>query len=331
MPLSHKALVRLRKCCIVRKNMELVLDALRKSGLSEGRTEEVQKLFESGGQYRYVERFMPVDKGMTNRLFYFTANGKEYLLRIPGEGSEYLVNRRQEAWVYRTLADQDITDRYVYMNPETGLKITEYISDVHCCDMQNMEEVHRCIRHLYHFHSLRLESEEWFDIFEKLREYERACRHEMTLHFPNYRDTREKIGKLKKIIENSPREYCLCHIDSVPDNFLVREDKVFLIDWEYAAMADPHMDIAMFCIYAGYDKEQIDRVTKFYFEGTAPKEIRRKIYCYIAVGGLLWTVWCEIKRDSGVVFDEYEKIQYRYAVEYYDYAIKEWDGNEETV
>lgn len=304
---------------------------LRRSGLSEGRIKEVRRLFEADGRFREVEQFAPVDKGLTNRLFYFTAGGKEYLIRVPGEGSEYLVNRRQEAWVYRTLADQDITDRFVYINPETGLKITEYISDVHCCDVQDMDEVRRCIRHLHGFHSLRLKSEERFDIFTKLAEYEAVCRHEIALYFPDYRAIREKIGKLEQIIANSPMEYCLCHIDPVPDNFLVREDKVFLIDWEYAAMADPHMDIAMFCIYAGYDKEKIDRVMDFYFEGTVSEEIRRKIYGYIAVGGLLWTVWCEIKRDSGVIFEEYEKIQYQYAADYYGYATKEWDGNEETV
>lgn len=317
--------------CIVRKNTEPISGVLRRSGISEEKIEEVLKLLETGGRYGHVEQFMPMDKSMTNRLFYFTADGKKYLLRTPGEGSEYLVDRRQEAWVYRTLADKDITDRFVYMNPETGLKITEYIADVHCCDIQNMDEVRRCIRHLYSFHCLHLECGEWFDIFEKLKEYETACRHEMDLYFPDYRDVREKAGRLEKVIENSPKEYCLCHIDPVPDNFLVRADKVFLIDWEYAAMADPHMDIAMFCIYAGYDKAKIDRVIDFYFEETVSEEIRRKIYAYIAVGGLLWTVWCEIKRDSGVTFGDYEKIQYQYAVDFYDYATKGWDGNEETV
>ncbi|MFR7977894.1 MAG: phosphotransferase [[Ruminococcus] torques] len=47
----------------------------------------------------------------------------------------------------------------------------------------------------------------------------------------------------------------LTHIDAVPDNFLFIEEasgstSIRLIDWEYAGMQDPHIDIAMFCIYS---------------------------------------------------------------------------------
>ena len=47
---------------------------------------------------------------------------------------------------------------------------------------------------------------------------------------------------------------------------------------------------------------------------------RVKIYCYIAMCGLLWSNWCEYKRQLGVEFGEYSLMQYRYAKEYYKYA-----------
>ena len=34
-------------------------------------------------------------KGMTNRSFLFTCKGKKYIMRIPGEGTDQLINRRQ--------------------------------------------------------------------------------------------------------------------------------------------------------------------------------------------------------------------------------------------
>ena len=42
-----------------------------------------------------------------------------------------------------------------------------------------------------------------------------------------------------------------------------------------------------------------------------------KIYCYIAACGLLWSNWCEYKRNLGVEFGEYSLRQYRYAKDYY--------------
>ena len=38
-----------------------------------------------------------------------------------------------------------------------------------------------------------------------------------------------------------------------------------LVDWEYAGMQDPHVDIAMFAIYSLYNKEQIDELIGMYF------------------------------------------------------------------
>lgn len=91
---------------------------------------------------------------------------------------------------------------------------------------------------------------------------------------------------MKKYIDEHVETRCLTHIDAVPDNFLFTLDgDIRLIDWEYAGMQDPHVDIAMFCIYALYNKRQVDRLINIYFENKCPDEIRIKIYCYIAACG----------------------------------------------
>ena len=82
-------------------------------------------------------------------------------------------------------------------------------------------------------------------------------------------------------------------------------------------MQDVHVDIAMFAIYAMYDRKQIDELIIIYFEGKVEPKVRIKIYCYIAICGLLWSNWCEYKRICGVEFGEYSLKQYRYAKEFY--------------
>ena len=131
--------------------------------------------------------------------------------------------------------------------------------------------------------------------------------------------------RLRPFIGQWAKEKVLTHIDAVPDNFLLfkneeGEEEIRLIDWEYAAMQDPHVDIAMFCIYSMYDREQIDGLMGQYFTEGCPDGIRIKIYCYIAVCGLLWSNWCEYKRNLGVEFGEYSLRQYRYAKDYYGIA-----------
>ena len=134
--------------------------------------------------------------------------------------------------------------------------------------------------------------------------------------------------KLRNFVEKHIEKRCLTHIDAVPDNFLFVEDgSVRLIDWEYAGMQDPHVDIAMFCIYALYDRQHVDMFIDQYFDGNCPKETRIKIYCYIALCGLLWSNWCEYKRNLGVEFGEYSLKQYRYAKDYYRIVEKELGEN----
>lgn len=299
---------------------EEITETLRKDSVPDRKIDQCIRLLEENGFMEGISSFYVINKGMTNKLFYFKAEGKEYLIRVPGEGTEYLLDRTQEVAVYRELADENITDKIVCIDPVEGFKITEYIAGVHNCNVADAEEVRRCMLHLKALHDKEIKTEKEFDPFEMLEHYECSCRHDISDFVPEYSARRKEINELREIINRLPRRSVLCHVDPVYDNFLVRDGEVHLIDWEYAAQADPDMDIAMFCIYAGYDKEEIDRVTDMYYPEGCDERHRIKIYGYIACSALLWVVWCEIKRDSGVLFDEYEKQQYEYVHKFYELA-----------
>lgn len=267
-------------------------------------------------------------KGMTNRSFLFAARGKKYIMRIPGEGTDQLINRRQEASVYHVIADKHICDDIAYINADNGYKITEFLEGSRTCDADSVEDLKICMDKLRDFHSLKLKVDHTFDIFGQIDFYEKLWNGQKSV-YRDYKKTKENVLSLKACIDEQKKEYCLTHIDAVPDNFLFTDDgDVRLIDWEYAGMQDPHVDIAMFCIYALYDREQVDRLIDIYFEGKCQSAVRKKIYCYIAACGLLWSNWCEYKRSLGVEFGEYSLRQYRYAKDYYKIVMEESEENE---
>lgn len=257
--------------------------------------------------------------GMTNQSFIFSRNGKQYIFRQPGAGTDKLISRQQEFAVYQIIGSENISDNIVYFNPLSGYKITEYISEARCCDPYNEKEVQVCMQFLKAFHRKKLEVDHVFDLKEKIEFYESLW---TTKHskYRDYGETKQKVYKLLEYIEKQPKKWTLCHIDSVPDNFMLTKDKVYLIDWEYAGMQDAYVDIAMFAIYAMYDKANVDKLIDCYFEEECPADIRKRIYAYIAVCGFLWSNWCEYKEQVGQEFGEYAIRQYRYAGEYYDYA-----------
>ena len=267
-----------------------------------------------------VTNITVLKKGMTNRSFLFSCKDKKYIMRIPGEGTDQLINRRQEAAVYQTIAGRKICDEIAYINPENGYKITEYLEGARVCNAENEEDLQKCMKKLREFHGQKLKVDHSFELFGQMEYYESLWEGTPSA-YKDYEKTKEHVLQLKDYIEANAGEQVLTHIDAVPDNFLfVKEngkEEIRLIDWEYAGMQDPHVDIAMFCIYSLYKKEQVDHLIDLYFEGNCDDRTRIKIYCYIAVCGLLWSNWCEYKRKLGVEFGEYSLRQYRYAKDYY--------------
>lgn len=263
-------------------------------------------------------------KGMTNRSFLFRCKGEKYIMRIPGEGTERLINREHEHQVYEAIKNKGICDDIIYFDVNNGYKVTKCLDNTRNCDPQNWEEVEKCMKILKKFHNLDLKVEHTFDIFGEIELYEGLWGENKSI-YRDYGATKEKIYKLKEYIESLNTHKCLAHIDAVPDNFLFcddgsGEDDIRIIDWEYAGMQDPHVDIAMFSLYSMYTKEEVDKLYDIYFDGTYDEAVRAKIYAYIAACGLLWSNWCEYKRQLGVEFGEYSLKQYRYAKEYYKYA-----------
>lgn len=269
-----------------------------------------------------IVNIQTLKKGMTNRSYIFCVNNNKYIMRIPGEGTDLLINRKQEAQVYNTIKDYNICDKLFYINPDNGYKISKFLENSRVCNPLDITDLRKCMKKLRSFHDMNLQVNHTFEIFGQIDFYESLWNGESSC-FRDYAVTKEHIFSLKPFVEATRTQWCLTHIDAVPDNFLFssNEQDVQLIDWEYAGMQDPHVDIAMFCIYSLYDsRELVDQLIDCYFTEGCSDAVRTKIYCYIAICGLLWSNWCEYKRQLGVEFGEYSLRQYRFAKDYYKIA-----------
>lgn len=270
-------------------------------------------------------------KGMTNRSFLFSVNGSKYIMRIPGEGTDQLINRRHEAEVFKTISGLGLCDDPIYINPDNGYKITKFLDGVRVCNDADVKDLEKCMEKLRGFHEMKLKVPHIFDIFGQIDFYESLWDGSPSI-YKDYSKTKENVLSLRHFIDGLGKDWCLTHIDSVCDNFLFytpkgeSNEKLQLTDWEYSGMQDPHVDIAMFAIYSLYNKQQADQLIDIYFENKCDHETRAKVYAYIAACGLLWSNWCEYKRKLGVEFGEYSLRQYRYAKDFYRYAKELIDG-----
>ena len=270
---------------------------------------------------------LPLKEGMTNDSFLFTADGKKYIFRCNGEGTERLIDRENEKAVYELLSATGITERIVALSTQPGYKISRYYEHSHVCDPHNAEEVASCMAALRSFHERRLRGVKVFDPFAELLFYESLMPAEAR-RGSTYIAVRERVFSLHPFVAPFLAEAAtLCHIDAVSDNFLFVEgrERPYLIDWEYAGLSDPLIDIAMFAIYADYCEEETEQLIAAYFPEGFDALLRARVHTYMAVGGLLWYDWSVYKSSLGVTFGSYEENQFRFAKEYAVKARKEWE------
>lgn len=248
---------------------------------------DVPQIIESCGFCRAekVKSLRAMKSGMTNRSYSFCMDDKRYIIRIPGEGTDRLINRKQEHAVYNAISSLGISEDVYYFDPKTGIKIAAYLTDAHVCDSSNWEEVERCLSALKRFHAQKLHVSHSFDLWERLAFYESLWNGAPSV-YADYDKTKQTVLSLKGYIDAQPKSIQLCHIDAVPDNFLFvtgkdGSEEIKLTDWEYAGMQDPHLDVAMFIIYAMYDRDSAEKLIDLYFSDGCDKATRLKIYIAI--------------------------------------------------
>ena len=286
-----------------------------------------------------IQNIRCLKAGMTNQSFLFEVEGRHYICRVPGQGTEKLINRHQEHAVYAAVAGLAITEKVIYFNEDTGYKISEYYEGARNADFSDPEspEVASCMAIVRRLHQSGITVDHPFDIAERIDFYEGLCSHMQQNLFEDYDQVRARMDELIAALRKKNRPKVLAHIDAVCDNFLIlpgsrtADDRaetadgkngempkdIRLIDWEYAGMADPLLDIAMSSIYAYYDISQTDKLLSVYLERTPTAEEEAVTYAYAALGGFLWALWAVFKSMAGIEFGDYTIKMYRYAKEFY--------------
>lgn len=256
--------------------------------------------------------------GMTNQSFLFELNGNHYICRIPGPGTEFLINRKEEEAVYRAVTPLGITEHILYFDGKTGYKIAQYYEGARNADAKDMKDVASCMEMLRKLHTSGVTVPHKFNIRERIEFYERICRGNEEMLFEDYKTVRQWMNELMDKLDTLNRPCCLSHIDSVADNFLFLPDgSIKLIDWEYAGMCDPLIDIAMCSIYSYYSEDELDAILNIYLGHEPSDEERLVTYSYSALGGFLWALWAVFKSMEGREFGDYTIVMYRYAKTYY--------------
>lgn len=264
-----------------------------------------------------IHHIRRVKAGMTNQSFLFMVENRDYICRIPGAGTRRLLNRKQEYQVYQTIAPLDISDEIIYFDPETGYKISTYYQGMRNADPDSEADLVRCMALLRRLHASGLRVDHSFDLGERISFHEALCREQGEIPFEDYRQVSRNMQELLRFLETLHRPRVLTHIDPNIDNFVLSEQEIRLLDWEYAAMADPLLDVSMNAIYSRYDLDRAIRLLRLYLQREPDETETLVVWSYMALGGFLWSLWAVYKEQLGKNLGDYTLFMYRYAKDGY--------------
>lgn len=257
--------------------------------------------------------------GMTNKNYKANIKGKNYVLRIPGNGTEEMINRLEEMDNLEAIRELGIDSTISYFGRNSGIKIAEYIENAETLNGKTAkrEEIMKLTAStLKKLHNSNVRFNNIFDVFKKIDDYERLLKKVNGSNFKDYYQVKKDIFKLKELQGELDLYLLPCHNDTVPENFIKSgDDKIYLIDWEYSGMNDPMWDLAAHSLECEFSADDEELFLSYYFEGEVSEKYRTRILINKICQDFLWSIWTNIKEAKGDNFGTYGIDRYNRAKE----------------
>lgn len=261
----------------------------------------------------HIKTVAPIG-GMTNKNYKVITSDNIYIARIPGNGTEGMIDRHNEM-INSVLASKvGIDAEIVFFDEVSGIKIAKYIEGaetINSAMAKNKENLTKIARILKKLHSSTIDMKNQFNVFEEIVHYEELLEKANGSYYEDYEEIRKEVFLTENILKENGAYLTPCHIDTVPENFIRDKwGKIYLIDWEYSGLNDPMWDIAAHFIECEFTEEEEELFLKTYFDNDITEESKIKILCHKICQDFLWSIWTCIKEAQGDNFGDYGITRY---------------------
>ena len=245
--------------------------------------------------------------GMSNYTYLVYIKDTPYVIRIIGDGGEPLVNPTTEKKHIQLVQPLHLNSEVVYFDTKTGVKVSKYIEGTPLSVEMDESDYPKVARALKTLHQAHLPGVD-YGLKERLRRYEKLLKnppsslyYALKMQWLKMYD--DYFGKLPKV---------LCHGDAQRSNLVKSDDKIYLLDWEFAGLNDPYYDIASF---GNIDFKDAEKLLTFYLERTPTAFELSHIRFYRMFQVLQWHIVATYKHEidlSKKLHLDFDKIADKY-------------------
>lgn len=267
-----------------------------------------------------IKNLQPLQAGLTNVILSFKLRGGRFVYRQPGLGSDILIDRGRETIVQKVVEDIGVDATLVAMDVEQGWRIGKYI-DHRPFKYDDLNDVVRGIMLLRKLHNAPCKVRWEFDVVKQAERIKSKIPPEKYGNFDGFGAIRQRCLRLYELAKNDGVAKCYIHGDARDENFLINDEEIYLIDWEYGGYGDPGFDIGSYVCGGKHTIEDIDRILRIYFRHSPTEKQRRHFFAYVAVTGYFFLHWTMLKESKGQHVGPLKQLWYHYAREISEYAL----------
>jgi thiamine kinase-like enzyme len=219
-------------------------------------------------------KISPLGGGITNSNYRVDTGGESFALRIAGADTELLGITREYEYAANLAAGKlGIAPEVIYVIQPEGYLVTRFITarPFPPEEITQPENIHRVMEVVRQIHSIP-EIPGAFSVFRTIEAYAEIA-HRYKVALPEKFDwLMERTHEAEAALMTDPEPLRPCHNDLLNANFLIN-DRIYILDWEYAGMGDIFFDLANFSDHHALSDDQDRWLLECYFGEVTEKRL----------------------------------------------------------
>lgn len=278
---------------------------------------------------------IPLSGGITNLNFKIEADGRSYVIRLAGEGTDQLGIKRDVEYAANKVAGElGIAPEVVFFIEPEGYIVTRFVTGKRIMpeDIVKPDYLVRIAQKLRLFHRNAPKLRGEFNVFRRVEMLTKTAKSKGAQFPADWDFIMKKMREAEKALLKDPYKPTPCHNDLLNLNWLDEEvagdiGEIRLLDWEYAGMGDIFFDLGNFSHHHRLNEEQIRIFLTAYFGKMTPKHYARlrimwpMSELHEAMWGTTQSVISTLEED----FQGYANLWFgRYRMHVTDYRWEQW-------
>jgi thiamine kinase-like enzyme len=247
--------------------------------------------------------------GLTNLVFRVDHGGEQYVLRLPGKGTEEYINRANEAQAAREAAKAGVSPDVLHVDSGTGVMVTRLIDNAVTMSPDKFKSIAgapaRAGEAFRRLHTSGAKFNFRFELFGMIDDYLTVLSTKDVDLPAGYHEAVREAETVRAALAARPLPVVACHCDPLCENFLDTGKRMWIVDWEYSGMNDPMWDLGDLAVEGRFGIDQEEEMIRAYFGGQPGPGERGRIVIYKAMCDLLWTLWGLIQHANRNPADDF--------------------------